>query len=251
MVVLCAARMYTNETVVCFVHGGLMQYVAYYRVSTARQGTSGLGLEAQRAAVLQTMGHEPIGAFTEIESGGKSDRPQLAAALALAKANKATLVIAKLDRLARNVAFIANLLEAGVEIRACDIPTANRMVLHIMAAVAEGERQMTSDRTKAALAAAKARGVRLGTPDTSRLAREARTAADAYASTLTATLEELRLQGTYSVRDITAALNARGIRTRRGSQWHPTSVQRLLDRLADQEMATLSVSLRNYHPSPP
>lgn len=226
-----------------------MRYVAYYRVSTAKQGASGLGLEAQQAAVLAHCHTQPLASFTEVESGKRNDRPQLAAALAVAKKERATLVIAKLDRLARNVAFIANLMESGVEIVAVDMPTATRFTLHIMAAVAEQEAKAISDRTKAALAAAKARGVRLGTPDTSRLAREARAGADAYASTLTATLEELRLQGIYSVREITAALNARGIRTRRGSQWHPTSVQRLLDRIADQEMAALSVSLRNYSTS--
>jgi DNA invertase Pin-like site-specific DNA recombinase len=118
-----------------------------------------------------------------------------------------------------------------------------------MAAVAEQEGKAISDRTRAALAAAKARGVSLGTPDTSRLATQARAGADAYASTLTATLEELRLQGVYSVRDICSALNARGVPTSRGGQWHPTSVQRLLDRLADQEMAALTQSLRSYHPT--
>jgi DNA invertase Pin-like site-specific DNA recombinase len=226
-----------------------MNYVAYYRVSTQRQGASGLGLEAQKAAVLAHIGGEPLGSFTEVESGRRNDRPQLAAALAMAKANKATLVIAKLDRLARNVAFIANLMEAGVEIQACDMPAANRMVLHIIAAVAEGERQMTSDRTRAALAAAKARGVRLGTPDTSRLGREARTGADAFARSLAPTIEELRCAGTYSVRDICSALNARGILTNRGAQWHPTSVQRLMDRLADHDIASLSQQLKDYHPA--
>lgn len=214
-----------------------MQYVAYYRVSTAKQGASGLGLEAQQAAVLAHCREPALASFTEVESGRRNDRPQLAAALALAKANKATLVIAKLDRLARNVAFIANLLESGVPIIAVDMPEANRPMLQMMSVFAEMEAKAISDRTRAALAAAKARGVRLGTPDTSRLAREARAGADAYASTLTATLEELRARGVTSVRDTAAALNARGIPTSRGGQWHPTSVQRLLDRLADAEIA--------------
>ena len=124
-----------------------MRYVAYYRVSTAKQGTSGLGLAAQEAAVRAFIAGEPVAAFTEVESGKRDDRPQLAVALAHAKQHKATLVIAKLDRLARDVHFISGLLKSGVEIRACDIPTANRMVLHIMAAVAEGEREMISERT--------------------------------------------------------------------------------------------------------
>ncbi|CAO4176012.1 recombinase family protein [Methylorubrum populi] len=214
-----------------------MRYVAYYRVSTAKQGASGLGLEAQQAAVLAHYKAEPLAAFTEVESGKRSDRPQLAAALALAKRERATLVIAKLDRLARNVAFIANLMESGVDIVAVDMPTANTFTLHIMAAVAEQEAKAIGERTRAALAAARARGVRLGTPDTSRLAIQARTGADAFARFHAATIEELRCEGIYSVRDICSALNQRGILTSRGARWHPTSVQRLMDRLAYQEMA--------------
>lgn len=207
-----------------------MRYVAYYRVSTAKQGASGLGLAAQEAAVRAFIAGEPIAAFTEVESGKRDDRPQLAAALVHAKRLKATLVIAKLDRLARDVHFISGLLKAGVEIRACDIPTANRMVLHIMAAVAEGEREMISERTRAALVAAKARGVRLGTPDTLRLGQQRQAAADAHARTLHPALDELRLQGFTGVREIAAILNARGMSPSRGGRWHPTSVQRLLER---------------------
>ena len=209
-----------------------MRYVAYYRVSTAKQGTSGLGLAAQEAAVRAFIAGEPVAAFTEVESGKRDDRPQLAVALAHAKQHKATLVIAKLDRLARDVHFISGLLKSGVEIRACDIPTANRMVLHIMAAVAEGEREMISERTKAALAAAKARGVRLGTPNTQRLAQERRAAADAHAHGLRTVLSELWVRGITGVREIAAALNVRGVSTSRGGKWHPTSVQRLLERTA-------------------
>jgi DNA invertase Pin-like site-specific DNA recombinase len=238
--------MYTNKRPLECVQ--TMRYVAYYRVSTAKQGASGLGLEAQQAAVLQHCGVPAIQSFTEVESGRRADRPQLTAALAYAKANKATLVIAKLDRLARDVHFISGLLKARVDIVACDLPAANKFTLHIMAAVAEQEAEAISARTRAALAAAKARGVRLGT-NASAINARARAGADAYASTLTATLEELRLQGVYSVRDICAALNARGVPTSRGSKWHPTSVQRLLDRLADAEMASLTKSLRDYHPT--
>ena len=225
-----------------------MRYIAYYRVSTAKQGASGLGLEAQQAAVLAHCHSAPLASFTEVESGKRADRPQLAAALAMAKQHKATLVIAKLDRLARNVAFVANLLESGVTIVAVDMPEANRAMLQMMSVFAEMEAKAISDRTKAALAAARARGVKLGKNATA-INAEASAAADAYASSLRAALDVLRLQGVTSVREVAAALNAQGIRTRKGGQWHPTSVQRLLERIADQEMASLTKSLRNYHSS--
>jgi DNA invertase Pin-like site-specific DNA recombinase len=142
--------------------------VAYYRVSTAKQGASGLGLEAQQMAVSEYVGRqgwELVGSFTEIESGKKADRPQLLKALEHCRRYKATLVIAKLDRLARNVAFVSNLMEAGTDFVAVDFPHANRLTIHILAAVAEHEREAISARTKAALAAAKARGVKLGNPN--------------------------------------------------------------------------------------
>src|SRR5437868_1414451 len=142
------------------------QFVAYFRVSTTRQGQSGLGLDAQRQAVRDYLGGQAesqlLAEYTEIESGKRLDRPELHAALATCKRHKATLVIAKLDRLARNVAFIANLIEAGIEFVAVDNPHASRLMLHMLAAFAEHEREQISARTKAALAAAKARGVRLG-----------------------------------------------------------------------------------------
>ena len=145
-----------------------MQIVSYLRVSTAKQGLSGLGMEAQRAAVAQFTAagsHTLVAEFVEVESGRKADRPQLAAALTSCRLHRATLVIAKLDRLARNVAFIANLMNGGVEFVACDMPHANRLTLHLLAAIAEHEREMISQRTKAALQAAKARGVKLGNPN--------------------------------------------------------------------------------------
>src|SRR3954449_713724 len=144
------------------------RFIAYYRVSTQAQGANGLGLEAQRAAVLAYLdgGSWHLAAeFVEVESGRKDDRPELAKALAACRRLGATLVIAKLDRLARNVAFVSNLMEAGVEFVAVDFPQANRLTIHILAAVAEHEREMISARTKAALSAAKARGTKLGTPN--------------------------------------------------------------------------------------
>ncbi len=136
----------------------MVKYVAYHRVSTAKQGASGLGLEAQRMAVEQFMARTSgtlVAEVQEIESGGKNDRPRLAEALTLCRVHGATLIIAKLDRLARNVHFISGLMEAGVDFVACDMPMANRLTIHVLAAVAEHEREMISARTKAALAAAK------------------------------------------------------------------------------------------------
>jgi DNA invertase Pin-like site-specific DNA recombinase len=147
------------------------QFIAYYRVSTDRQGRSGLGLEAQQATVRGYLGAAaPIAEFTEIESGKRNDRPQIKQALALCRKRKARLVIAKLDRLSRNLAFIATLMDSGVEFVAVDNPHATRLTLHILAAVAEHEREMIADRTKAALGAAKARGIRLGRNGADRLA---------------------------------------------------------------------------------
>ncbi len=151
-------------------------YVGYYRVSTDRQGRSGLGLEAQRAAVagyLDGGNWTLLDTFTEVESGRRADRPELAKALDLCRRRKATLVIAKLDRLARNVAFIANLMDAEVDVVAVDMPFANRFTLHIMAAVAENEAAQVSQRTKAALKAANARGRALGWSIPSRRAEQA------------------------------------------------------------------------------
>ena len=124
-----------------------MLMISYLRVSTARQGVSGLGLEAQRAAVaahIAAGGHTLVTEYVEVESGAKAARPQLAAALAACKLHRATLVIAKLDRLARNVAFISNMMDGGVDFVACDMPHANRLTLHLLAAIAEHEREMIS-----------------------------------------------------------------------------------------------------------
>jgi DNA invertase Pin-like site-specific DNA recombinase len=145
------------------------RFVAYYRVSTDRQGRSGLGLEAQQKAITDYLNGgawELVGEFIEVESGKRSDRPQLVLALEACRKRKARLVIAKLDRLSRSLAFIATLMEAGVEFVAADMPFANKLTIRILAAVAEHEREAISERTKTALAAAKARGTRLGTPAT-------------------------------------------------------------------------------------
>ena len=218
-----------------------MRFITYLRVSTDRQGKSGLGLEAQRAAVVDHVaGKGQIAAeFVEIESGKKNDRPQLARALTEAKRIGAVLLIAKLDRLARNVAFIANLLESGVEIAAADMPEANRFLLHVMAAVAEHEAQAISDRTRAALAAAKARGVALGwsmpaRADEQRQAsrkgasRNARIA-DQHAANVLPVIRQIAAGGA-SLRQIANELNARGAKTARGGLWYAATVRNLMAR---------------------
>ena len=215
------------------------KFITYYRVSTARQGRSGLGLEAQKSAVATYLaGREVISEFTEVESGTKNDRPQLAAALAACRVHKAVLVIAKLDRLARNVAFVANLMDAGVDFEAVDFPQANRLTIHILSAVAEHEAKMISDRTRAALEAAKRRGVKLGgfrnragTCTDLAKARAVRTAkANQRASDLAPTILAIREGGSTSLHSIAAALNTRGITAARGGRWSATQVRNVVCR---------------------
>jgi DNA invertase Pin-like site-specific DNA recombinase len=218
-----------------------MRYVTYLRVSTDRQGKSGLGLEAQRKAVVDHVaGKGEIAAeYVEIESGKKNDRPQLARALTEAKRIGAVLLIAKLDRLARNVAFIANLLEAGVEIAAADMPEANRFLLHVMAAVAEHEAQAISDRTRAALAAAKARGVALGWSMPGRAEEQRHAArkgaqsnamkADQHAANVLPVIRQIAARGA-SLRQIADELNTRGMKTARGGLWYAATVRNVMAR---------------------
>ena len=212
----------------------MIGFIAYYRVSTDRQGASGLGLDAQRRVVADfaTGRGDILAEFTEIESGRKNDRPELHAAIAACQRQRATLIIAKLDRLARNVAFIAGLMESGVEFVAVDMPQANRLTIHILAAVAEHEREMISERTRVALAAAKARGVKLGNPApnipaavAARLERMAKAKA-----TVTPLIERLRGQG-MSLRAIAADLNERRVPSATGRQWHASSVRNVLQSL--------------------
>lgn len=219
------------------------KFVAYYRVSTARQGRSGLGLEAQREAVRNYLngGNWSItGEFTEVESGKKADRPEFAKALAACRVHRATLVIAKLDRLARNVHFVSSLMESGVEFVAADNPHANRLTIHIMVAMAEHEAEMISQRTKAALEAAKRRGTVLGgfrgkVPTAKHRALSAaalQRKANDRAGDLAETIAELQAGGATKLSAIAAGLNAKSIPTARGEgEWTATQVKRLLDRL--------------------
>jgi DNA invertase Pin-like site-specific DNA recombinase len=216
------------------------RFVAYYRVSTARQGRSGLGLDAQREAVRIFMGGSEAAlaeAFTEVESGKNADRPQLARALDACRLTGSVLVIAKLDRLSRDAHFLLGLEKAGVEFVAADMPNANRLTVRLMAVIAQEEREMISARTKAALAAAKARGRKLGgnrggpkvDPAQGRAARS-RAAADYARQVGPIALAAWQQAGSYG--PAAAALTARGIRTPRGGQWTRAAVRTLIQRHA-------------------
>jgi DNA invertase Pin-like site-specific DNA recombinase len=215
-----------------------MRAVAYYRVSTDKQGKSGLGLEAQRTAVRQFLrdDYPPLREFKEIESGKRSDRPQLLKALEYAKLHQAKLVIAKLDRLARDVHFVSGLLKAGIDFVAVDNPTASQLTIYILAAVAEDEAKRISERTKAALKAAKERGTVLGgyrgyTPDPALGAAAMSRRADECAAQYEETINELRSEGVKTAYGLAKALNERGIPSPRGRRWQAVSVERVLARL--------------------
>ncbi|WP_347312038.1 recombinase family protein [Defluviimonas sp. SAOS-178_SWC] len=221
------------------------RFIAYERVSTARQRQSGLGLEAQRKTIddfAVSRSAEVLARFTEVESGRNPDRPELGKAIQLARLTGATLVIAKLDRLSRNAAFLLTLRDSGVRFIACDMPEANDLTVGIMALVAQQEREAISRRTKEALAVAKARGVKLGNPNGASALRRAgkggaplRAAvarnADQHARDLAPILDDLARHGITSLRGIATELNARGMRTRRGGPWHVSNVRNLLRRL--------------------
>jgi DNA invertase Pin-like site-specific DNA recombinase len=219
--------------------------VLYYRVSTARQGRSGLGLEAQRHSVeefLRGSGMAVVAEHTEVESGTRNSRPQLQLALASCRIHRATLLVAKLDRLSRNASFLLQLRDSGVEFIAADMPGASRLTVGILAMVAENEAEAISVRTKAALAAARRRGVRLGNPaHLTHNARRKGTKASAAVRSATAVrracdlapiIADLQRSGARSLRSIAHGLTVQGIPTARdGSRWTATEVQRILSRI--------------------
>ena len=222
------------------------RFISYLRVSTDKQGKSGLGLEAQQAAISAFLLPDDrllAPPFTEVESGKNSDRPQLRAAMDRCRKTGATLLIARLDRLARNVRFVSSLMEEGVPFVACDMPSATPFMLHIYAAVAEEEARAISRRTKAALAAAKARGVKLGgdrgdrpstPPDAALSAAAVRRQADHDAHRVLAAVEAIRaVQGAAaSLQALARELTVQGVATPRGGAWTATAVRRALARVS-------------------
>jgi len=222
----------------------MQQAIAYYRVSTARQGRSGLGIDGQREAVNRFAAAEAfelIAEFAEIETGKGADaldrRPQLAAALATGRRLKCPVIVAKLDRLSRDVAFISGLMAQRVPFIVAELGAdADPFMLHLYAALAEKERRLIGERTRAALRACKARGVQLGNPRNSReaaaLGREVQTeSADAFAANVLPIIESLRASGITDLRGVAGALNTRGVRTARGGRWHVSNVKNVIDRV--------------------
>ena len=215
------------------------RFIAYHRVSTQKQGASGLGLEAQKEAVSRFLNGgawELVGEFVEVETGKGADalarRPQLKAALAACRKEGATLIIAKLDRLARNVHFVSGLMESKVKFVACDMPEANELTIHIMAAFAEHEAKRISQRTKDALAVAKSRGVALGRAGAANLRPnvEARQrAADEFANKLRPLFDGMKARG-LPQREMVAELNAIGVPAPQGGSWLLSQVQRIIVR---------------------
>jgi DNA invertase Pin-like site-specific DNA recombinase len=221
----------------------VQQAIAYYRVSTARQGRSGLGIEAQRETVARfaaTGGFDIIIEFVEIETGKGADaldrRPEFAAALAAGRAHKCPVIVAKLDRLSRDVAFIAGLMAQRVPFIVAELGVdADPFMLHLYAALAEKERRLISERTKGALAARKARGARLGNPRNAReaaaLGRQTQIAdADLQVANVMPIINALRSSGVRDLRGLARSLNTRGVRTARGGIWHVSNVKNLIDR---------------------
>ena len=220
-------------------------FVGYLRVSTSKQGRSGLGLEAQQEAVnahIRREGGELLTQYVEVESGkkGTDSRPQLAKALEHCRLTGATLIIAKLDRLSRDAHFLLGLQRSSVFFVCADMPQANELTVGIMALVAEEERKAISRRTKEALAAAKARGVKLGCPKGAAHLRQygntagvaaVKAKADEHAEALRETVAEIQAAGITTSNGIAGELNRRHIATPRGGKWHPTSVMRLFTRL--------------------
>ena len=219
----------------------MLQYVSYLRVSTQKQGYSGLGLAAQREIIRKHLnGNEPLAEYVEVESGRKKDRPKLKEALARCKKENAILIVAKLDRLARNVSFLSNLLESEIEIVFCDFPQANKMVLHILSAISQYEAELISSRTKQALAAKKSRGCKLGNPEhlldkheqaiKNSVATNKAKAMNNPNNKRAIALLKILMKENKSYRQMADALNSQGFVTSRGNEFSASNVYHILKR---------------------
>lgn len=208
----------------------MVDYVAYYRVSTEKQGRSGLGLAAQKARInaFLSPNDRVLAEFVDVQSGRKDDRIELNRALSVAKANRATLVIAKLDRFSRRVSFIARIMDEGISLCCAEMPNATEFQLHIFAALAQEERRLISERTRAALAEAKKRGRKLGT-NGAKLALANKRQADEFAASISQVVEDIGTEKSYS--EIARQLNARGVQTRTGRRFYAQTVRNITLRL--------------------
>ncbi len=221
------------------------RFVVYYRVSTDKQGKSGLGLEAQETTVMHHLNggdHEIVGEYTEVESGSKDNRPELMKAIRDCRLKNARLIVAKLDRLSRDLGFITTLQKSGIKFTIAEMPDATELTIHIYAAMAQHERKLISQRTKDALARAKANGKQLGNPclqrgeripgsgipDNANAVRVSK--ADAFAKEIYGVIREMGDAKGRSLREIAEGLNKAGYRTARGGEWHANSVKRILER---------------------
>lgn len=227
----------------------MQTFVTYCRVSTRHQKLDGLGMDSQKqlvAAYVARQGGQIVGEFNEVESGSKTDegRPELAAALQLAKRTKSKLIVAKLDRLSRNAEFLLRLQNANVDFVCCDAPNVDRLTVGILALVAQREREMISERTKAALQAAKRRGVQLGSRNPQRqvalMVHGARKGKEAFSMRVRPIVEEIRLAGVTTLQGIADCLNRRGIATRQGKQWYPATVRNLIRVAPSEATGTLA-----------
>lgn len=212
-----------------------MKFVAYYRVSTQKQGAAGLGMEAQRQSVaryLASMNCELLGSFEEVESGANNQRPQLAAAIQLAKSKKAVLIIAKLDRLTRSASFLLQLQDSKIDFVACDMPNADKFSVGIIALLAQRERELISERTKAGLAVAKQRGVKLGNPNAAEAWGKAMTKIhlrkQEFAVQAKRSIKEIQSTGVTTLCGIADCMNKRGEKSARGGKWTGTAIKRVL-----------------------
>ena len=216
------------------------KFVAYYRVSTTKQGINGLGMDAQKDAIQKFLNGGDwhlVAEFSEVESGKQTNRPQMQKAIELCRKEKATLLIAKLDRLSRNAAFLLNLQESGIKFIAADMPHADNFTVGILAMVAQKERELISVRTRAGLAAAKRRGTKLGNPKPARAIKMAvrrnGELADTFAKDIQGTIKEIRKAGMTSLRKIAHCLNVRGFKTRNGNMFKAQTVKNLVARASE------------------